>query len=241
MQVGWPLVAIHPDHVIALAPPVAGEVGDGHVAADVMPTPAGLEDDVIVLPGVAFLVDHVRFARIDGHFRSPSAKGVGAVEFSVEVAAVRGEFGECFVIHIEILTVGLIAFVDQFDKRAFGKWHRGITVERTHLVELVGKDGGCGEQGGLERVDQGIAETEEVAQGYENAGEGCVVIGDPEQAFAVVLALGHPDVGHLGGTGDVRQDGAGVGWDDPAVGVAPGGIPGGKTTCLAVEDVREVG
>ena len=52
-----------------------------------------------------------------------------------------------------------------------------------------------------------MAEAEEVAQRAQHAGEVGVVLGDLEQALAVVVALGHPDVGDLRRAGDVGQDG----------------------------------
>ena len=47
--------------------------------------------------------------------------------------------------------------------------------------------------------------------GHEHARVGRVVPGDLEQALAVVVPLGHPDVGDLRRAGDVGQHGASPG------------------------------
>jgi hypothetical protein len=56
MQVRRPLVAIHPDHVVAFAPPGALDVRDREIAAQVMAAALGLQNHVVVGPCIALEV-----------------------------------------------------------------------------------------------------------------------------------------------------------------------------------------
>ena len=60
VQIGRPLVAINPNHIVAFAPPRVLEVGNREIASDVMPPAFGGQDKVVILPREAFSVDNIR-------------------------------------------------------------------------------------------------------------------------------------------------------------------------------------
>ena len=59
-------------------------------------------------------------------------------------------------------------------------------------------------------VDDAVAQAEEIAQGYEHAGEGRSVIGDLQQALSIMAELRHPDVRDLGRAMDLGQNNTGL-------------------------------
>ena len=86
VQVGRPFVAVHPDHVVAFAPPTAADVGDAEVAADVLAAAFGGGDDVVAVVGETAGVIDVHIRRVHRQVRSPAAERVLPAKLSVEVA-----------------------------------------------------------------------------------------------------------------------------------------------------------
>ena len=164
MQIGRPLVAVNPNHIIAFAPPRALEVGNRQIAADVMSLALGGQDKVVVLPREAFGVDNIRFRRIDTDFVSPSITRIFATKLRMKISdivAVRR--GILLVVNIEVLPVRRIAFVDEFDAGGAVKRHLQVAIQRATGVKFVIPLRGRGERNRVIRVDDFIAEPKEVA------------------------------------------------------------------------------
>ncbi len=141
VKIGRPLITVHPDHVISLAPPSALKIGHTQVATDIVAAPFCFEYHVVVFPSEAALVDNIGFRGVDGDFAAPTAEGIGAAKFGVKVTGLLRPIGERFVINVKILSVGLGAFIDQLDARARSEGHGHVAVERTACVELIGGAG----------------------------------------------------------------------------------------------------
>ena len=146
MQVWRPFVAVHPDHVVAFAPPGALKVGDGEVAADIVPAAFGLQYHVVVFPGGSLLVDDIGLRGVDGDLPAPSAAGIGAAKFGVEITDVAGgRLVVGLVIHVKVLPVLLGALVHQLDYGPLAEGHGRIAVEGASAIELVVLGGGGAE------------------------------------------------------------------------------------------------
>ena len=74
-----------------------------------------------------------------------------------------------------------------------------------------------------------MTQAEEVPKGAQNAGFIRIVVRDLQQAFAVVVALGEPEMGDARGTVDIGQNPGFAGIDGPRVAVAARRIPRGET------------
>ena len=240
VQVGRPAVAVHPDHVVALAPPGALEVGHRQVAAQIVPAPARLQDHVVVVPRFALPVDDVGLRGVDADLRPPTAERVGAAKLGVQVARLRARRRQPLVVEVEVLHVFFGALVDQFHQRPPPIRHRQVAVQRAPLVEAVVGPGGGAEQRRLVAVDDAVAQAEEVAERDQHAGRGGVVPGDAQQALAEVVALGEPEMGDDAGAFQVGEHPRFAGRQQPAVPVAPAGVPGGDPPGAAVGDGGKV-
>ena len=73
-----------------------------------------------------------------------------------------------------------------------------------------------------------MPQTKKFSQGADHAGGAGIVPGDFEQALAVVIGLGHPDVIDATRTLDIGQEAGLSGRKGPGIGVATAGIPGGN-------------
>ena len=180
VQIWRPLVAIDPDHVVSLTPPVAAEVRHAKVAPYVMAAPLCFHNDVVVVPSQAFLVGYVRQMRacaVGRDLVTPSTKWIRAAELGVKQTCVGGHVGHGLVVDVKVLVVDLVALVYQLHQGTLIKWHRQVAVERTSLVELVREACRSGKKLGLVRSNYTIAEAEEIAYRTQNAWKRRIVPG----------------------------------------------------------------
>ena len=71
VQLRRPLVPIHPDHIIALAPPCSLKIRHRQIAPNIMPDPCRLQNHVITIPRLPLNIDNIRLWRIDANFMPP--------------------------------------------------------------------------------------------------------------------------------------------------------------------------
>ena len=139
-------------------------------------------------------------------------------------ASPRGS-GQPLVVDVEVLQVLLGALVDQLHQGAPAERHRHVAVERAAGVETVVVIGRRREQRRLEVRDDAVAQAKEIAERGDHARVRGVVPGDPQQALAVVVALGEPQVRDHAGAFDVGQHPGFPGTDEPAILIAAGRVP----------------
>lgn len=239
VQFGRPFVAVDPNHIVALAPPGALEVGDAEVAANKVAAALGLENHIVVVPGELTLVGDIGLGGIDLDFVSPATEGIFPAELGVKITRFLGDVTS-FIIDVEVLAVPFPALVNQLYECPFAKGHLHVCVEGTALVEAVVLPSRSGKKQRLVGVDDAVAETEEVAQGADDARGFGVVPGDLEQAFAVVIGLSHPEVGDAAGAFDIGERYSLAGFDPPGIAIAAIVFPGRGAAGFGVADVTKL-
>jgi len=136
-------------------------------------------------------------------------------------------FGVQFIIDIEVLTMGCIAFVDEFNPRAVVKRHLQVAVECAACVKRVVLVRGGGEGDRIVRINNFVAESEEVAEWTEDTWVFLIVPKHPNQYISIPIRLSHPDVIDTTGALNVRDDTGFTGFDIPCVVISACRIPRG--------------
>jgi hypothetical protein len=108
----------------------------------VVATSFGLEDDAVVVPGLALYVGDVGLGCADLYLVSAATKGIGMSKFGVQVTQaawgfVPRRFIQFLVIDVEVLAVLPFTFVDQLHDGAPGKGHGCITAKGCPSVEMI--------------------------------------------------------------------------------------------------------
>lgn len=84
----------------------------------------------------------------------------------MEVSRVFRDGLQSFIIHVEILSVRRIAFIDQFNDSPFSKRHWHVAIQRHAFVKLIRKVRGCGKQQRLKIIDETVSQAKEITQGH---------------------------------------------------------------------------
>ena len=157
---------------------------------------------------------------------SPSVTRVFTMELCVKIGNILTvRFGVQLIVDIEVLTMGCIAFVDEFNPRAAVKRHLQVAVECAACIECVVLVRGGGERNRIVRVNDFVAETEEVAQWTEDTRVFLIVPEHPDQDVSIPVRLGHPDMIDTPGALDVCNNAGFTGFDIPCIVIPACSVP----------------
>ena len=103
-----------------------------------MPAAFGGQNQVIVIPRESFRVDNIGFRGIHSNFVSPPVARVFTMELGMKIGNIIVErLRVLLIVDIEVLAVGCITFVDEFDPCAAVKGHLQVAVKGASCIERV--------------------------------------------------------------------------------------------------------
>ena len=167
VQLRRPLVPIHPDHIIALAPPRPLKIRHRQIASNIVSDPCRLQNRVIAIPRLPLNIANIRLWRIHANFVPPTIAGIFPVKLRVKIRRIFApRIVVQLVIHVKILSIRLIALIRHLNARRNIKRHKQITIQRGigHKLILALCIGRRRKRQRLKRRGNTVPQTKEISQ-----------------------------------------------------------------------------
>ena len=154
-----------------------------------------------------------------------------------DIVAVRRRI--LLVVNVEVLAVRRIAFVDELNAGGAVKRHLQIAIKRATNVKRVVLSCRRGERNRVIRVDDFVAEPEEVTQRAQHTRMLLIVPEHLNQHVPIAVRLRHPNVVDTAGALDIGEHARFAGRDVPCIVIASRGIPRGSASRARIFHTRQ--